>query len=165
MIMVSENNELGVIIITDEEKQVHDRIKLTEEVSVIRYLGSKSIERMMENEQFIDAFVHAQLDIEKILWDKVVGIFKNEPVKAMEVRRRIDNFEGKKPTTRQLIDWSYFLGAITREEFDALTEFNKARNRIIHGHGEWWVLDENKKQYYKDKLKLAIQFLESNEFY
>jgi uncharacterized protein YutE (UPF0331/DUF86 family) len=53
------------------------------------------------------------------------------------VRRRIDNFEEeKKANTYELIKWSYFLGAITEEEFNALKKFNRARNIIIHRHGK-----------------------------
>jgi hypothetical protein len=51
----------------------------------------------------IEAFTHAQLGIEKILWDKIVGIFEGE--KAMIVRRAIEESkeDKSKTTTYELI--------------------------------------------------------------
>ncbi|MBS7636738.1 hypothetical protein KEJ37_05325 [Candidatus Bathyarchaeota archaeon] len=109
---------------------------------VIRYKGSKDIKEMMEKGEFIEAFVHTQLGIEKILWDKIVGMFEHE--KAREVGRRIEE-KGKKVSTYELIKWSYLLGAITIDECKALEKFNKGRNQIIHGHGKWWILEDNRK--------------------
>jgi len=132
-----------------------------EEVRVVRYMGFKNIMEMMEGEQYIEAFTHAQLGVEKILWDKIVGIFEGE--KAMKVRRTIEESEkrrGDRSNTRtyELIKWAHFFGAINDNEFSALKDFNSKRNKIIHGHGEWWHF----KKRYKEALQKAIRFLEKS---
>lgn len=57
-------------------------------VLVTRYMGAKNIREMMQKDQYIEVFTHTQLGIEKILWDKIVGIFESE--KAMLVRKTIE---------------------------------------------------------------------------
>jgi len=90
-------------------------------------MGAKNIRGMIRNEQCIEAFTHAQLGIERILWDKIVGIFKGE--KAMMVRRTIGKSRGGEDKyntkTYELIKWAHFLGAINDSEFSDLVDFNK----------------------------------------
>jgi hypothetical protein len=81
-LLAKQNGVWGVI--SDKEKRVSNKVLVKAKWRVIRYKGSKDIKEMIENEQFIDAFVHAQLGIEKILWDKIVGIFENQPENARE---------------------------------------------------------------------------------
>ena len=130
-----------------------------EAVRVVRYIGAGKIEEMMENGQYIEAFAHTQLGIEKILWDRIVKIFEGE--KARKVREAIDKSreeKDKSPTsTFELIQWTHFLGAINDDEYSDLTDFNKKRNGIMHGHGQWWHLGE-----YKEALKKGIRFLNEN---
>lgn len=128
---------------------------------VVRYQGTKNIMKMMEREEYVEAFVHTQLGVEKILWDKIIGIFDGE--KAMKVRRAIEKSEEKNEdrshtNTYELIKWATFLGAINTDESKYLKAFNRKRNKIIHGHGEWWHF----KNKYKQALQKTIQFLEKN---
>jgi len=113
----------------------------------------------MEKRQYIEAFTHTQLGIEKILWDKIVRIFSGE--KAMVVRRTIDESMRSKDrsptTTSELIKWAHFLGAIDDNEFSDLEDFNKKRNMIMHGHGQWWYLEE-----YTEALNKGVRFLRRN---
>jgi len=127
---------------------------------VVRYIGAGKIEEMMiEDEQYIEAFAHTQLGIEKILWDRIVEIFEGE--KAMAVREVIDESrrgeDKSKTKTAELIKWAHFLGAINGDEYSDLIDFNNKRNRIMHGHGKWWYLEE-----YKEALKKGIRFLNEN---
>ena len=131
-------------------------------VLVTRYMGAKNIREMMPKDQYIEVLTHTQLGIEKILWDKIVGIFESE--KAMIVRKTIEESRGGKDrsntTTAELIKWARFLGAIDNNEWSDLIDFNKRRNDIIHGHGQWWHF--NKK--YREALYKGIRFLEKNDF-
>ena len=70
-------------------KKIHisDSAKAKDKVLVVRYMGPKIIREMIKNEQYIEAFVHTQLDIEKILWDKIVGFFETK--KASVVRQKL----------------------------------------------------------------------------
>jgi hypothetical protein len=49
------------------------------------------------------------------------------------------------------------LGAINDNEFSDLIDFNKKRNKIIHGHGKWWDSTE-----YSGALQKGVRFLENN---
>jgi hypothetical protein len=133
---------------------------------IVRYIGAEKIEEMMGNEEkyyIIDAFAHTQLGIEKILWDRIVEIFEGE--KRVAVRQAIEESgeeegEDKRRTgTFELIKWAHFLGAINNNEYSHLTDFNKKRNGIMHGHGQWWLSEE-----YKEALKKGIRFLSENGF-
>ena len=131
------------------------------EFRVVRYKGTTNILEMIERGEYVEAFIHAQLGVEKILWDKIVEIFEDE--KAMEVRKAIEESERKKgdrsnTTTYELIKWATFLGAIDVDESSDLRDFNSKRNKIIHGHGEWWHF----KKKYRQALQKAIRFLEKN---
>ena len=132
-----------------------------ERISVVRYESSRNIRKIINGGKLIEAFVHTQLGIERILWDKIVGLFSGE--KTMIVRRTIEgtrNSNGKTYTkTAELIKWSHFLGAITKDEFSALGDFNKKRNHLLHRHGKWWNPSD-----YKEALEKGIKFLEKNNF-
>jgi len=142
-------------------KVLKDSITLKEDIEIVRYKGSKIIREMIERNEYIEAFTHTQLGIEKILWDKIVGIFEGK--KAMEVRKTIE--ESKKGRDKQntktyeLIKWAHFLRAINDDEFKDLGCFNRKRNKIMHSHGEWW----DKKEY-KEAFQKGIRFLENNNF-
>jgi hypothetical protein len=138
----------------NEVKEVKDSITFKEDFQVIRYKGSKNIKEMIGNGMHIEAFAHSQLGIEKILWDKIVGIF--EPNKARAVRAAID--QSKQQTrTFELIKWAYFLGAINDDEYRDLKAFYSGRNKVMHGHGEWWNIKEN-----EEALQKGIRFLEKS---
>jgi len=96
------------------------------------------------------------------LWDKIVGIFESE--KAMLVRKTIEESRGRtdrsNATTGELIKWAHFLGAIDNYEWSDLIDFNKKRNDIIHGHGQWWHFDKK----HREALYKGIRFLEKNDF-
>jgi len=81
---------------------------------------------MMAENQMIEAFVHTQLAIEVILWNKIVEIFQEQ--KAREVLTTIENSnKGKDKTntsTYELIKWSHFLGALNDKDFGHLIDFN-----------------------------------------
>jgi hypothetical protein len=141
----------------NQNKQVSDFGIAKEGVSrVIRYIGATKIEEMMENEQYIEAFTHVQLGIEKILWDRIVEIFEGE--KAIKVREAIDDYRRRKDRTHiqmgELIRWANFLGAIDDNENSDLIDFNSKRNNIIHGHGQWYHIET-----YKQALGKGIRFL------
>lgn len=72
---------------SDQTQKAFDSGTIKKEIIVVRYMGVKNITDMMERGQHIEAFAHVQLDVEKILWNKIVGIFEGE--KAMIVRRTI----------------------------------------------------------------------------
>ena len=114
---------------------------------------------MNKGEDYIEAFAHTQLGIEKILWDRIVEIFEGE--KAVKVRELIEKSKDdkdKSPTsTFELIKWAHFLGAINEAEYSDLTDFNKNRNSIMHGHGQWWYSEG-----YIGTLKKGIRFLKEN---
>jgi len=134
---------------------------VTEKIDVIRYKGATAIREMMANNQIIEAFVHAQLAIEVLLWDKIVEIFKDQ--KATEVRTTVENSKKGRDkantSTYELIKWSHFLGGLNDNDFSDLTDFNTKRNDLIHGHGNWW-----NSETYKEALQKGIRFLERNKF-
>ncbi len=144
-----------------ENKQIFisNHGKGEDKIMITRYEGSKNIRKMVIECKYIDAFVHTQLGIEKILWDKIVALFEGE--KAMIVRRTIEESrqgEDKIYTkTAELIKWAHFLRAIDDNEFSSLVDFNKKRNHLLHRHGEWWNSDD-----YKKALEKGIKFLEKN---
>jgi hypothetical protein len=135
--------------------------ELLEKIEVVRYKGATAIREMMKKDQMIEAFVHAQMGIENLLWDKIVEIFKDQ--KAREVRTAIETSnKGKDKTntaTYELLKWSHFLGAIDDKDFGHLIEFNNKRNDLIHKHGNWWATET-----YKEALQHGIRFLEQNNF-
>lgn len=139
--------------------EVSDFGRAEEVVRVVRYIGGGKIRELMESDQYIEAFTHTQLGIEKILWDQIVGIFEGE--QAMIVRRRVEesrkNDDRYNTGTAELIKWAHFLGAIDDTEFSDLVDFNKKRNGIIHGHGQWWH-----SRMYREALQKGIRFLERN---
>lgn len=116
-----------------------------DQITVTRYEGAQNIRQMMMENRYIEAFVHTQLGIEKILWDKIVALFEGK--KAMIVRR-----------TYELIKWAHFLNAIDDNEFSDLKDFNVKRNHLFHIHGEWWNRSE-----YEEALIKGIRFLEKND--
>jgi len=127
-----------------EIKQFSNHFKGEDQITVTRYEGAQNIRQMMMENRYIEAFVHTQLGIEKILWDKIVALFEGK--KAMIVRR-----------TYELIKWAHFLNAIDDNEFSDLIDFNHRRNDLFHSHGEWWNRSE-----YKEALNKGIRFLEKN---
>ncbi|MFQ5965806.1 MAG: hypothetical protein ACE5KZ_16155 [Candidatus Scalinduaceae bacterium] len=139
-------------------KQVTDFGISKDHITVVRYMGAKLITEMMNQGQVFEAYIHAQLSIEKILWDKIVGLFKGE--KAMLVRRTIDNSRERFQTsTYELIKWANYLGAINNNEFSDLIDFNKKRNNLIHGHGLW-----HHTKTFREALKKGIRFLGKNNY-
>jgi hypothetical protein len=56
-------------------------------VSVVRYKGSRNIEEMIKHDDYLTAFAHTQHGVERILWNRVVGIFQGEV--ASGVRKRL----------------------------------------------------------------------------
>lgn len=137
---------------------VSDKGKAMDQASVVRYQATVNIRRMMNDKQYVEAFVHAQMAIEKILWDKIVGIFNGE--KAMKVRTAIDDWhkeERNRTLTFELLKWAHILGALDRDDYSDLTDFNKKRNHLLHGHGEWWFSES-----YTSALEKGIRFLEGN---
>lgn len=135
-------------------KFVNDSGKEEEKINIVRYEGSQNIRQMKDKGKFIEGFVHIQLGIERILWNKIVELFKEE--KAMIVRKNIDESKDITRTT-ELTKWGYYLGAIDKSEYSDLKDFNKKRNYLLHRHGNWW----NSKQY-KEALEKGIKFLEKN---
>ncbi|MGB8952603.1 MAG: hypothetical protein WCC06_08040 [Candidatus Aminicenantales bacterium] len=140
---------------------VSDLAEGGERLQVVRYKCANAIRDMMKKNQTIEAFVHAQLAIETILWDKIVKTFKDQ--KETEVRAKIENSKNGKDkantSTYKLIKWSHFLGAINYDDYSNLNNFNAKRNGLIHSHGNWW-----KSNAYKEALKKGIKFLEKNGF-
>lgn len=122
---------------------------------VTRYMGTKDIREMMEKDQYIEAFIHTQLGIEKILWAKIVDVFEGK--KAERVGQIIDSSaeDRSRTKTAELIKWAHFLGAINHSQYGDLNDFNKKRNKIIHSHGKWWYRNE-----YSEALQKAIRVLE-----
>ncbi|MBA7674360.1 hypothetical protein ES703_82574 [subsurface metagenome] len=142
-----------------EIKLFSNHFKVEDQITVTRYEGAQNIRQMMMENRYIEAFVHTQLGIEKILWDKIVALFEGK--KAMIVRRTIEESkQGKDKTdtrTYELIKWAHFLNAIDDNEFSDLKDFNRRRNHLFHSHGEWWNRSE-----YKEALIKGIRFLEKN---
>jgi uncharacterized protein YutE (UPF0331/DUF86 family) len=139
-------------------KQVSDSVSFEEHLKVVRYKGAKLITEMMQNDQHLEAYVHAQHSIEKILWDRIVSLFEGE--KSMLMRRTIDNAKDRSQTkTYELIKWANYLGVIDKNEFSDLNDFNKKRNDIVHGHGQWYH-----SQDFTEALKKGIRFLAKNNF-
>lgn len=143
-----------------ENKQISNHGKGEDKTMVVRYEGPENIRKMIKKGKYIEAFVHTQLGIEKILWDKIVSLFQGE--KASIVRRTIEESEGGEDKihtkTRELIKWAHFLGAIDDKEFSDLVDFNRKRNRLFHRHGEWWNPTD-----YEEALEKGIRFLEKNK--
>jgi hypothetical protein len=145
----------------EKERAVSDLAKGSNSVYVVRYKGANALRDMINDNQVIEAFVHAQLAIEHILWDKIVELFELQ--KASEVRTKIENSKNGKDkantSTYELIKWSHFLDAINNDDYSNLKDFNSKRNGLIHGHGNWWNVD-----IYKEALQKGIKFLEKNGF-
>jgi hypothetical protein len=135
--------------------------EVCEKATVIRYKGAVAIRQMINNDQMIEAFVHTQMGIEILLWDKIVEIFKDR--KASEVRTAIEKSnKGKDKTatsTYELMKWAHFLGALNDQDYGHLIDFNAKRNDLIHGHGKWWSAEN-----YKEALQHGVRFLEQNKF-
>ena len=113
---------------------------------------------MVRKSDYITAFTHTQHGIEKILWDKIVSVFQG--LTSSEVRGRIDRVGSEKQShimTHELITWAFIVGGITDDEYRDLLEFNGNRNKIVHGHGNWWF-----GKNYKGALGKGIRFLEAN---
>jgi hypothetical protein len=140
----------------NKEIQISNHGKGENEIMIVRYESSEKIHKMMMDDKFVEAFVHTQLCIEKILWNKIVAVFEGE--KAIVVRRTIEeNGEDKQHTkTYELIKWAHFLHVIDDKEFNELKDFNSKRNKLLHGHGEWW--EAKYKEDYKEALSKAINF-------
>lgn len=135
--------------INNENKRVVDSGRVSDEsAAIIRYMGTEQLRDMIDNDQYIEAFIHTQLGVEKILWDRTERSLK----KVIPDKSRIHTFE--------LITWAHFMGLINDTEFSKLIDFNKKRNEVIHGHGVWW---HAQKQKYRSALRKAIQFLEDNK--
>jgi hypothetical protein len=136
--------------------EISDHGYAVDDARVVRYKGTQQMVDLINRGEYIEASVHAQLAIEKVLWDKIVQLFQG--ARAMLVRRTIE--ESKSLTsTRELIKWAHFLGAINDSEHGDLLRFNAARNKIFHGHGQWW----DAKQY-REALEKGIGFLKENGF-
>jgi uncharacterized protein YutE (UPF0331/DUF86 family) len=127
--------------------RVKDSVHLQDNVNVVRYKGSIQIMEMIKNQLYVEAFTHCQLAIEKILFDKIAILLKKRI--ELEVKHGFRSYE--------LIKWSYLLGVIDENDYRSLLDFNKARNRIIHGYGYWW---ETKK--FKQNLQKGIKFIKTN---
>jgi len=143
-----------------ENKQISNHGKGKDKIMVVRYEGFENIRKMVKEGKYIEAFVHIQLGIEKVLWDKIVTLFKGE--KAMIVRRTINESEYITKTS-ELVKWAYFLGAINENEHKDLRFFNKKRNSIIHRAGKEWEIKKWKNQEYIGALEKGIKFLEKNK--
>lgn len=114
---------------------------------------------MEKNDNFIEAFVHCQLAIEKILFDMIAKSL------GTRIELKLNKFDknGKEiqPAffkTSELIRWSYLIGAIGKEEYNDLQAFNRSRNRIVHTHGKWW-----EKKEFRQNLSKGITFMEKND--
>jgi hypothetical protein len=146
---------------SSKNRQFSDSGTTEQAAGLVHYIGAGEIEERMGRGDYIEAFVYAELGIEKILWERIIKVFKGG--KAMAVREAIeDSRKGKdksRTSTFELIKWGHFLGAITEDEFYELLNFNNVRNRIIHGHGLWGDIEE-----YKEILKQGIRFLRENGF-
>ena len=137
-------------------KSDSDSLKLRDNVSVVRYAGSPRIRKMIDDSQFVEAFVHTQLAIEKILWDKIAGVLSGE--RGSKFRGTVDNWKGHTYTS-ELIKWAFFLGAIEHDDLVALSDFNDKRNRVVHRHGEWWSAKDH-----MEALEKGIRFIQKNGF-
>jgi len=135
--------------------------QVVDDITVLRYKSSTGIRAMIAENQIIEAFVHTQLAIEVILWNKIVELFREH--KSTEVLTTIENSNKGKDkantSTYELIKWSHFLCALNDNDFGHLIEFNAKRNELIHGHGKWWSVET-----YKEALQQGIRFLEQNNF-
>jgi len=138
-------------------KSARDQGRGFDEAFITRYLGAQRIRGLTNDGQYMEAYVHTQLAIERILWDKIVGVFANDGNKASEVRRAIDNWEGR-TSTHELIKWVHLLGAVNNAEYSDLVDFNKKRNDLMHVHGKWWFSETE----HKEALQKGIRFLEKN---
>ena len=134
---------------------------MSERIMVTKYQGVPQIRKMIENEDYIEAFTHTLHSIERILWNKIVGCFSGET--ATQVRRRIDESRDEANrhfvSTKELIEWAYIMGAISREERTELAAFNKSRNEIVHRHGGW----AKSKELFNGDLEKGMRFIEQNE--
>src|SRR5690348_9188363 len=114
-------------------------------MSVVRYEGSGDIKSMADRGEYVMAFAYTQQGIEKILWDKIVGVFQSP--ESSKMRIRIAELKKRQiyVTTLQLIYWAFIVGAIKGDELDDLKSFNSGRNSVVHGHGNWWSGTEFRK--------------------
>lgn len=112
---------------------------------------------IMKQNRYIEAYALTQHAVEKILWDRFVGVFQGQ--KASQVRARIDGELSRYIMTEELITWTYIIEGINDSEYRELRAFNKQRNRIMHGHGNWWNVGR-----FKESLNKAVTFLEMNGF-
>lgn len=143
----------------NKQISVFDSGKAEEKAWVVRYIGTENIEAMFRNKQYIEAFLHTQLGVEKILWDKIIGMFKGK--EAIAVRNTIEGSRDRKDKSRthtaELIKWTHFLRVINDDEYSDLMDFNRKRNDIMHSHGSWWDGES-----YKEALKKGTRFMNEN---
>ena len=134
---------------------------VNETVTVTPYQGPQQIRQMAGADGMGEAFIQTQHEIEKILWDRIVGLFRDE--RAMVVRRTIEEAKkGKDKSdtkTYELIKWAHFLGALDEQEWSDLLDFNRKRNARLHEHGAWWDSEED-----KEGLEKGVRFIEKNGF-
>jgi hypothetical protein len=142
-----------------KQESASDSGHAEESSQVVRYVGASMINIMMENEQYAGSFTNIQLGIEYLLLNRIIEVFQGE--KKIKVRESIEAYCRKKEKffaqTAELIKWAYVLGAIDKNEYSDLKDFNKKRNIFIHGHGEWYNKEE-----YKEALIKGIRFLKDN---
>jgi len=134
---------------------ISDSGKIEEKIKITRYEGYGNIRKMVNEGKLIEAYVHAQHSIERILWDKAKGLFEGE--RGMIMTRTIDESE-ETVSTNELLRWCHYLGVIDQAEYSALKNFNSERNKLIHEHGRWFYLSQ-----LKDALNKGISFIEKYE--
>lgn len=61
---------------SDEKKQVSDSGTEKDKVRVVRYIGGKNIREITKRGEYIEAFTHTQLCVEKILRDRIREVSK-----------------------------------------------------------------------------------------
>ncbi len=139
--------------------RVNDAATGEETDSIVRYMGSSVITEMIGKGQYVEAFVHTQLAVERILWERINRIFEGE--RATQTRNRIESRRKNRSfaRTHELIEWAFILGVINDAEHGLLVDFNSKRNSILHAHGQWW-----RKTEYLQTLEKAVHFLERNSF-
>jgi len=121
-------------------------------------LGSKQLRELVSEDKYLEAFIHTQLAVEKLLWDRIIGTLDapkaSNASAIMENERKKDRFP---IGTWVLILWAHILGAIDEREFEILVDFNSKRNAVVHGHGRWWNVS-----VYSKSLDNAIAFVEKS---
>lgn len=129
---------------------------------VIRFWSTTQIRDALEKGEYIDAVVHTQFLVERVLIDLIVSEARDDRSQMLR-RRKIDGWSGGSYhpllTLYSLIEIAWLLGVITDQEHGELDSFRRVRNLVFHRHGNWSP-DHDFQQRIEGTTRSALRFIQ-----